>query len=170
MLRINDILRAADVKRWHIVSVIREQNLAEHSYSVAMLAGEIASRLEWSTEDIRNVMIAAMFHDITEVISGDIPTPTKVRAEKAGFDLNSLFGEFKATGDWIIPAQMKTVLKCADHLEGMLFLRKHQLGDHAKQVYNAISKAGFAYFSEAEVIGKTAKHLWFDIVGAQYVI
>lgn len=58
----------------------RKENLSEHSLEVAFVAHALAiinnTRLGGSI-DPNAVAVAAMYHDTTEIITGDMPTPIK---------------------------------------------------------------------------------------------
>src|SRR5690606_20843295 len=73
-LHLTDALRASDVVRWQIVRVLKGQSVAEHSFNVALIALELADRLK---VDRGEVLHYAILHDLPEVLTGDIPTPTK---------------------------------------------------------------------------------------------
>lgn len=173
MLKIFDILRAGSVKRWHIVETLREQRLAEHLFSVSVMAGEIARRMGLRPTHIHLVMIAAMFHDIDEVISGDPPTPTKERARNAGFEMNDLFKEYKII-DTKLMAQVipdiERIIKCADHLDTVFFLRENRVGRHAQQVYVERTSAATGYFEKSGVPGKVAMDIYHESSMVKYII
>lgn len=71
-------LRLANVPRWTIISMSKQQSVAEHSFNVALITRYILSK-DPSVElaDIRIKVIDALYHDEEEVYSGDIPTPYK---------------------------------------------------------------------------------------------
>ena len=77
-LRLQDIRVTKDVKRWHMIRVKREQNLAEHSYMVALIAGKLSEVLgqPLTEKEERDVLKLSLLHDNPEVENGDIPTPT----------------------------------------------------------------------------------------------
>lgn len=173
MLKIFDILRANSVKRWHIVETNREQRLSEHLFSVSVLAGEIAGQLGLNPGQVQLVMIAALFHDIDEIISGDAPTPTKQRIRTAGVEMNDLFKEYKIVDIEIMAQtipQIEHIIKCADHLETVFFLRDHGVGRHASQVNVMLRDKAIKYFAEAGESGVIALDLLHKSTTVEYTI
>jgi hypothetical protein len=74
---VETIVRMQGIRRWHMIPVLREQTLAEHSFNVAALHYVIRMRLDPSGGYAHPMAGAALFHDIEEAFTGDIPTPTK---------------------------------------------------------------------------------------------
>lgn len=74
------IFRQKYIKRWGLMRNVSDENLAEHSAQVAMLAHALAlignKRLARSY-DLGKVTLAALYHDGAEVYTGDLPTPVK---------------------------------------------------------------------------------------------
>jgi 5'-deoxynucleotidase YfbR-like HD superfamily hydrolase len=66
---------SAHVKRYHTVPTIGQQTVAEHSFHVAMLCLEIQkiNNKECSAELLK----AALFHDLPEHKTGDVPATAK---------------------------------------------------------------------------------------------
>lgn len=64
-----DLYNAGAVKRWHTVNTLKEQDLAAHSWGVAM----IVSYLGGSPRAVQ----AALVHDLHESEFGDFPFQTK---------------------------------------------------------------------------------------------
>jgi len=59
---------------------VTKENVAEHSYQVAILTHvlcSIANEIYDQNIDTDAAVSAALFHDITETFTGDIPTPIK---------------------------------------------------------------------------------------------
>jgi|14_taG_2_1085336.scaffolds.fasta_scaffold13308_3 5'-deoxynucleotidase YfbR-like HD superfamily hydrolase len=125
---IHDILRAADVKRWHIVRVVKEQSLAEHSFNVCMVARAIAKEAGINDVDITK---AALAHDLDEVLLGDVPTNVKDRAREKGFEINDLYE--KVTGRTLCTNE-RDILRIADLLEAFWWITFNGLGEHAQLV------------------------------------
>lgn len=77
--------RTKYIQRWSLMRNTQEENLAEHSYMVAVLAHALAViRLVYradATPEVspEKVLAYAMYHDIAEVITGDLPTPVKYK-------------------------------------------------------------------------------------------
>lgn len=72
--------RMKNINRWGLMRNTRNENLSEHSLEVAVIAHALAligkKRLGKNTEPDK-VAVAAMFHDTSEIITGDMPTPIK---------------------------------------------------------------------------------------------
>lgn len=68
--------RGGDVKRFHIHTTLREHLVASHSWGVAMLCLEIDPKCR------KEVLVAALQHDVAESVTGDMPAPTKWRFEE----------------------------------------------------------------------------------------
>jgi len=127
-MEIHDILRAADVTRWHIVRTIKDQSVAEHSFNVCMIARAIAKEANIADEDITK---AALAHDLDEVLLGDIPTVIKERVRDGGVNINDLYQ--KVTGR-TLTSNMQDVLRVSDRLEAYWWIKTNGLGEHAKLV------------------------------------
>ena len=68
------------INRWGLMRNTRNENLSEHSLEVAFIAHALAIiskhrlNIDISPE---KVAVSAMFHDTSEIITGDLPTPIK---------------------------------------------------------------------------------------------
>ncbi len=74
------ISRMKYVNRWGLMHNDREENLMEHSFETAVLAGALANienEMFGGSLDVDKVTQAALFHDASEIITGDMPTPVK---------------------------------------------------------------------------------------------
>lgn len=68
------------IKRWGLKRNAHEENVMEHSWEVAVIAHTLAlikNRYYGGYVDANMIATAALYHDITEVITGDLPTPIK---------------------------------------------------------------------------------------------
>ena len=67
-------------RRWSLMKAVNEENIAEHSAQVAQIAhalAVIASRIYGKTVNADRVATLALYHESSEVITGDLPTPIK---------------------------------------------------------------------------------------------
>ena len=74
------ISRMRYIDRWALMRNTTRDNIQEHSHMVAVLAHALAliqNRYYGGTVDPGKVVVAALYHDATEIITGDMPTPIK---------------------------------------------------------------------------------------------
>lgn len=68
------------IDRWALMQNSKAENIAEHSHSVAVIAHALAligNKRFGKGYDAQRVCLLALYHDTTEVITGDMPTPVK---------------------------------------------------------------------------------------------
>lgn len=132
------ISRMRCVKRWALMRNTEEENIQEHSHMVAVLAHALAlirTRVFGLPADANAVAVAALYHDATEILTGDMPTPIKyynpeirgaykaVEAVAGDKLLSLLPPEFQATYRPILQPQDETVeqlVKAADKLSAYI--------------------------------------------------
>ncbi len=72
--------RMKNIYRWGLMRNTRKENLSEHSLEVAQIAHALAiiNRKRFGgNANPEFVACAAMYHDTSEIITGDMPTPIK---------------------------------------------------------------------------------------------
>ena len=72
--------RMKDIKRWSLMHSVREENIMEHSQAVAVIAHSLAlinNKILGKNADVNKVVLLAQYHEVGEVITGDLPTPIK---------------------------------------------------------------------------------------------
>lgn len=72
--------RMKNIYRWALMRNTRRENIAEHSYEVAVLTHALAlihNNLGESPVDPARCVMLAMYHDVPEILTGDMPTPVK---------------------------------------------------------------------------------------------
>lgn len=72
--------RMKHIYRWGLMRNLRQENLCEHSFDVAVIAHALAlikNRRFGGHTDENRAAVAALFHDCSEIITGDLPTPVK---------------------------------------------------------------------------------------------
>lgn len=74
------IARMRYINRWGLMRNTRLENIQEHSHQVAVLAHALAiieNRYFSGQIDPGAVAVAALYHDASEILTGDMPTPIK---------------------------------------------------------------------------------------------
>ena len=68
------------IRRWSLMRSSREENVMEHSWQVAVLAHALAlidTEICGNAPDISKTVLYALYHECSEVMTGDLPTPIK---------------------------------------------------------------------------------------------
>ena len=149
----SDLMRLGYVRRWGIVSTIREQDVASHSCRVALLTMYVIDRvvscgaipehfrLLFLQQLMPIAMAVAVVHDVPEVFTGDIPAPYKKwMAEKVDplaepFDLTWMFTK----QDPVMGELAHEFVKWADLVESSAFLYDNCHTPHGKAVADQIN-------------------------------
>ena len=128
------------IKRWGLMRNAIEENVATHSWEVATLAHALAiirNRHFGGRVNADRIAAAALYHDATEVITGDMPTPVKYhsRVMREAFgdiehkaeaellallpaDLREDFAPYVRESGW--EQEEKELIKAADRLSALL--------------------------------------------------
>ena len=128
------------IRRWGLMRNAIEEDVATHSWDVAVLAHALASiRCSCFGGDISadSVAAVALYHDAAEVITGDMPTPVKYYSSvmRAAFadvenraqtelldllpeELRQTFDAYIREDEW--DAQTRELVKAADRLAALL--------------------------------------------------
>jgi len=136
------LARLRYIKRWGLMRNAVEEDVAQHSWEVAVIAHALAviSRDVFKQPVDPNAVAArALFHDATEAITGDLPTPVKyspaMRHATANLEgevcremvallpaaLQPALGEVMDHAQW--PAHEASLVKTADRLAAWLKCR-----------------------------------------------
>ena len=68
------------INRWGLMRNTRNENISEHSLETAMLAHSLAvirNTFYGGNVNAERCALLGVFHDVTEIITGDLPTPVK---------------------------------------------------------------------------------------------
>lgn len=108
------------IKRWGLMRNAVEEDVAQHSWEVAILAhalAVIARDVLGKPVDPNSVTTRALFHDATEAITGDLPTPVKYSPAMRHATAN-LEGEVCEEMLRLLPESVRPALRSAmDHHE-----------------------------------------------------
>ena len=68
------------IRRWSLMHSLREETDTEHSFQVAYVAHAlslITNNLGGEQVNVGDVLAMALYHDLSETVTGDMPTPVK---------------------------------------------------------------------------------------------
>lgn len=120
------------IHRWGLMRNARLENLSEHTLEVAYIAHILALMNGTAPE---KAVLCALYHDCTEIITGDMPTPIKyynaeIRSIYGGIEaavqerlLETLPGHLrKEYAEWMAPddPEIKRIVKAADKLSALI--------------------------------------------------
>ena len=127
------------IKRWSLMRSVREENIMEHSQQVAIIAHALAlikNKIYGGAVDVNKVVLLAQYHEVSEVITGDLPTPIKyfnpeIKSAYKDLEKNAserlinmlpdeLKGDYK---EYVLPEENSEeykLVKCADRLAAYL--------------------------------------------------
>ena len=136
------ISRMKYINRWALMRNTREENLCEHSMEVAMIAHALCTigNVRYGKHlDANKAALIGLYHDASEIITGDMPTPVKyyndelkqaykqVEAiaddkllEKLPEDLRTSFEEIFKPEDTDEERYMRRLVKAADKLSALI--------------------------------------------------
>ena len=99
------------IKRWGLKRNAHDENVMEHSWEVAVIAHTLAlikNRYFNGRVDANAIATAALYHDITEVITGDLPTPIKYHSK----EINNAYKQIEQQAEQellaLLPDDLKT--------------------------------------------------------------
>lgn len=145
------------IQRWGLMRNVRQENIQEHSLQAAMIAHNLAvikNKLFGGKVDPERVMLLAVYHEASEVITGDLATPIKYfnpEIRKAYKDIEKVANERLFS---MLPEELKPDYES-------VFFPVHEDDEHWKLVKAADKicaylkcieelKAGNTEFSKAE--------------------
>ncbi len=131
--------RMRQITRWSLMRNTVPENVQEHSHEVAVLAHALAvirNRFFGGTLDPARLALQALYHDASETLTGDLPTPIKYfspQISDAYHDLEqvardrilsmlpeALQADYRAILDGDGPEEEALVLKAADRLSALI--------------------------------------------------
>lgn len=127
------------IKRWGLMRNAYAENVMEHSWEVATIAHTLALVKNHYFEgeiDANAVAVAALYHDVTEVLTGDLPTPIKYHStsihdaykqieHQAAVELTALLpaalrSELQPLLSESLPSDQLIIIKMADKISAYL--------------------------------------------------
>lgn len=154
------------IKRWALMRSTNEENIMEHSLQVTEIAHAIAlikNEMFGGSVDPYKVMCLAVYHETSEVITGDLPTPIKyfnAQINSAYKDLEDLAAEklIEKLPEELKPLYKEFILADKDTEEYKIMKAADRVSAYIKCVEEV--KSGNKEFVKAkESIGKDIKSI-----------
>lgn len=149
------------IKRWGLKRNAYEENVMEHSWEVSVIAHTLAlikNRFFSATLDANAIATAALYHDITEVITGDLPTPIKYHSK----DISTAYKHIERQAEKELIALLPKQLQ-ADFQD---LIQSNTLPDAHKKIIKAADKISAYLKCQAEL---KAGNKEFEIAATQLV-
>ncbi len=153
------------IQRWSLMRNVIQENIQEHSLQVAMIAHGLAvirNKFYDGDLDPDRIAVIALYHDISEVVTGDLPSPIKYFNR----DIRDAYKQIEARAEDQILSLLPEGLYDEYH---QLILEDGKRADF-KQVISAADKLS-AYIKCLEEINagnmefsKAKKAIWESIV------
>ena len=131
------ISRMKYIERWALMRSSRPENLSEHAMEVAMIAHALCTigNIRFGRHlDADRAAVIGLFHDASEIITGDMPTPVKYYNE----DIRKAYKDVEAIAEQRLlnrlPEDMKPVYEDIFGLSGLHF---HGTGDISEEELRA---------------------------------
>ena len=73
------------INRWGLMRNTNQENISQHSLEVSMIAHALAvinNKIFGGEVSPEKTAVVAMYHDMSEIITGDMPTPVKYKNEQ----------------------------------------------------------------------------------------
>jgi len=104
------IFRMRHINRWGLMHNTQTESLMQHTTECALIAHTLAltgNRLYGKAYDADKLAVYALFHDVTEVLTGDLPTPVKYYNE----DMRKTYKDIEQTAAEALLAHLPDFLK-----------------------------------------------------------
>lgn len=131
------ISRMKYIERWALMRNTRSENLCEHSMEVAMIAHALCTigNVRYNKNlDANKAALIGLYHDSSEIITGDMPTPVKYYNR----DLKHAYKEVEALAD------SKLLDKLPDDLRPVyedIFIGSSDMDDNEKYMRKLVKAA-----------------------------
>lgn len=164
------IMAGGDSLRYHTVRTVKSQDIAAHSFGVAWLC-----ELLMNGEASKNLIMAALSHDLAEHVIGDIPSPSK---RALGLSERFREEEMKALDSARLANYLddltegeELTLQLADILDGLIFcIKERRLGNvNVSLPYERFHGYAFEVIAKVQLTEAAASYC-FDPALALHII
>ena len=155
--------RMKNIYRWGLMRNTKQENLSEHSLEVAVISHALAiieNKKLGGSVDAEKAAVIAMYHDASEIITGDMPTPIKYYNP----EIKSVYKQIESVAedkllsylpDYIkeemapvfkeIPADIAVLIKAADKISAYIkCLEELKMGNREFAVAAEATKSAIA--------------------------
>ncbi|MGI5824195.1 MAG: 5'-deoxynucleotidase [Bacillota bacterium] len=108
------ISRLKLIKRWSLMRNTSRENTQEHSWQVAVIAHSLAvikNEFFGGSLNPERAALLGLYHDVSETITGDLPTPVKYANSEITSAFHSLEAEAADTLKNMLPAELQNVYR-----------------------------------------------------------
>lgn len=168
-------LRLPSIQRWQIVEVSKPQSVADHTFRVWLLATHLWDTLfpvPHNSLDRATLERWALFHDVDEVVTGDIPSTVKqtlnravpgavARLKQAVHEQH--FPSIEAMFRGQMNTTVERVVDICDIVEAMLYIRKYGEKPLCDAVFRSLQQRLLGSIEEAgrdERVNEEHIHMW----------
>lgn len=155
------------IERWSLMRSSRAENLSEHSLEVALIAHMLCviGNVRYGRAlDAERATLVALYHDASEIVTGDLPTPVKyhdgaIRDAYKAVERNAEERLLDALPSDLRPAFEDVLWPAADANEDELYLRRLvKAADKVSALIKCVEEArsGNTEFRSAEASTRAA--------------
>lgn len=123
------------IKRWGLKRNAHDENVMEHSWEVAVIAHTLAlikNRYYEGQVDANAIATSALYHDITEVITGDLPTPIKYHSA----EINNAYRQIEQQAE----LELLNLLPCALRYDFERLIQHNKMPSEHVEIIKAADK------------------------------
>ena len=162
------------IRRWSLMKSVSDENVAEHSAQVAQIAHALAiikNRIFGGELNVDRITSAALYHEASEVLTGDLPTPIKYynpEIRKAYKDIESVANDKLLS---MLPEELRTdyarlIEVPSDSYEHALIKAADKISAYIKCIEEL--KSGNREFAKAEATLKKEVESFFYLDEVKY--
>ncbi len=156
------------IKRWSLMKSVSEENIAEHSAQVAQIAHALAvikNQKFGGSLSADRIATMALYHETSEVLTGDLPTPIKYynpEIRKAYKDIEGIANERLLA---MLPEELREeyralIVTDTDSYETMLVKAADKIAAYIKCLEEL--RSGNREFAKAEQSLREAVEAYYD--------
>lgn len=162
------------IKRWSLMKSVSDENIAEHSAQVAQIAHALAvikNRKFGGQLDPDRVATIALYHETSEVLTGDLPTPIKYYNP----EIRTAYKNIEATANEKLLSMLPEELRAdyrelvepdGDSYEAMLVKAADKISAYIKCVEEM--RSGNREFAKAEITLREAVEKYYTYDEIKY--